>query len=94
MGGTVVAAGRDASRMADAALHSMEQRFGLSPRSQAQPGTGSPGAAHELQEQPQRTPAQQRKERSEDTTPSTDLTTAAGVPLPGLQLLLAPGLQH
>ncbi len=88
----MVAAGKDASRMADAALHSMEHRFGLSPRPPAQHGAGSPGTARGMQWQPQPTPAKLREKHSEDTTPHMDLSTAAGVPLPGLQLL-TPGLQ-
>ena len=41
MGGNVVAAGKDAHRMADAALHSMGERMGLSPFSRAMRGVSA-----------------------------------------------------
>ena len=83
-GGSVLAAGKDASKMADAALHRIGQRLSFSPRSQPT----RTGAALE----PDVQPAQSRQARqavqpeqlpTSDRACSIDLDAAAGVPLPG-----------
>ena len=82
-----MAAGKDAGRMADAALHSMGRCMGLSPRSGAERGVSTPGAATQA---PQALPSrheQTPKKPASDAASSRELDTAAGVPLPGLSLL-------
>ena len=78
-GGSVLAAGKDASKMADAALHSIGQRLSFLPRSQptrtqrdAEPSAQPAGQAL----RPEGLPAS-------DRACSLDLNAAAGVPLPG-----------
>ena len=78
-GGSVLAAGKDASKMADAALHSIGQRLSFTPRSQpmrtqrdAEPSAQPAGQALQPEELP-----------GSDRACSLDLDAAARVPLPG-----------
>ena len=96
MGGSVVAAGKDAGSMADAALHRMGQHLGLSSRAKTLheqmvppdvPTAEAPEAeAFHRTQAPRSTRAQQRDDLlAADTASSMDLDGAAGVPLPGQQ---------
>ena len=82
-----MAAGKDAGRMADAALHSMGRCMGLSPNPGAVRRVGTPGAHTQAT---QAAPSRQEgppKEPASDSASSRDLDAAAGVPLPGWPLL-------
>ncbi len=81
-----MAAGKDAGRMADAALHSMGRCMGMSPRSGAKRGVSTPGGDPQAAQTPSRH-EQPPKEPASDAASSRELDTAAGVPLPGRPLL-------
>ena len=82
-----MAAGKDAGRMADAALHSMGRCMGLSPTSGAMRGVGTEGAHTQAAQAAPLRHEGPPKDPASDSASSRELDAAAGVPLPGRQLL-------